>query len=625
MAEPTTLGTLLVNEALPPALQKTQHRLDKKGVHALFTAMAEQHPDEYKTVLHRLSELGRNAVWTEGSSVSLAALSRSKAKEAVMKPLRDKIKAIVDDDALSDDARRDAIVEALLPATKAVQDAVYEEARQEHSPYVNQIESGARGKRSDLSSLRGADLLTTDQSDRLIPLPLTNSYAEGFTPAQYFASTYGQRKGALGVKLATADAGYYGKRIVNAAHRMVVDKDVPEPTRLPVGLPVDTKDRDNVGAVLAVNTGPYKAGQVLTAAMLDELQDDNHDQILVHSPMTEVSRDGGISKWAAGRRNKAGFNDIGDNIGIPAAQAISERLSQGSLSSKHSSGVSDRHSRSGFEYLNRLLEAPETFPEAGPLAQEDGVISGIRPAAQGGTYVVSGPQEYYLPPGIKPVVAVGQKVEAGDDLSDGVPHPADLIRLRGVGEARRVYLQHYREALEASGIPVHRRNAEAVVAGLINWAKVTSPDGIGDSIYGDTIPYNTLSAQYQPRQDAQETAMGQSALGRYLEEPALHYTPGTRITKRVADDLKKWGIAKAYTHQDAPDFEPEFVRGVHAVSHDPDWKTRLTGFYTASSFEKALHRGLDSDTESTSYAPAVSTPAVLGQNLGTTGKYGQAQ
>jgi hypothetical protein len=402
-----------------------------------------------------------------------------------------------------------------------------------------------------------------------------------------------------------------------------VTKETPTASRLPVGLPVSSDDKDSVGAVLAYDAGPVKAGTVLTSDHLDDIKDAGIDEILLHSTMTELSEDGGVSRLAAGRRLSNSPPPIGENIGLQSAQTVGERLSQGALGSKHQSSNTSKVNRSGIEFLNRLLDAPEHFPEAGPLAEADGVVGDIVKAPQGGSYLHVGDRKYYAPEGIMPIVKSGDHVEQGDDLTDGTPHPAQLVRLRGLGEARRVYLQHFRDALTASGAETHRRNLEPVVAGLLNWAKVTNPDGIGDNVYDDVVPFNRLATQYKPRASAVDQDPDQ-AVGQYMEEPALHYTPGTRITKKVAKHLKKWGVKSVFTDKDAPDFEPQMVRSMYGVYHDPDWRTKLIGFYTANAFTDSVQRGGESDTQSTSYAPALAKPNTLGRHLSTLGKYGRA-
>jgi DNA-directed RNA polymerase subunit beta' len=619
----TSVGAVMLNQALPPELRKDQHELDKKGVHQLLRTVAEKHPDAYKQVVKALNDVGREASWTEGVSVSLSGLRTSKAKQAVMQELQSKIKAIRDDDNLNDDQRSAAIVDALVPFASKLSDAVLHEAKTENdNPYYLQIASGARGKKTEMSSLRGADLLVENQHGNFVPIPVTSSYAEGFKPAEYFAASYGQRKGMIGTKLAVADSGYGVKMLINAAHRIVVTRDKPDPTRLPVGLPTKTDDTELVGQVLAHDAGPHKAGTLITKSVQDDLREADIDEVLVHSPMTELTPDGGISRLAAGKRHREGLTRIGDNVGIAASHAIGERWSQGLLGSKHSSWVGDRVKRSGVDYIFRLLGAPDHFPEAGPLAEADGQVEDVRKAEQGGHYVKVGGKEYYVHADLNPTVKKGDTVEAGDDLSDGVPHPQQLVKLRGLGEARRVYADALHEAFNASGVDASRRNVQAVVAGLLNWAKVTNPDGIGDNVVDDIAPFNRLVHGYKPRANAQLTAPKQ-AVGKYLEEPVLHYTPGTRVNSKVLNHLQKYGIKDVTVHDDPPDFEPEYVRSVLSVYHDPDWQTRLAGFYTSSAFQKAVQRGAESDTNSTSYYPALAKGVGFGKNLTTTGTYGQ--
>lgn len=1005
MSDVTTVGNLLVNDALPEDMRKAQHVLDKKGAHKLFLELYDKHPEKYVEVLQRLSDVGRDTGWTEGLSVSLSGLLESRKKKELIAQLRPKINAIIDDDTLDSKSRKQLIVQELLKAAPTITDEVVKEAMAERNPFAVQMTSGGRGKKSDINSLRGADLLVMDQNDEFLPVPLWNGFGQGLSPAEYFATTYGQRKGALTVKMGVGQAGYYGKRLGNAAHRLVITKERPDPARLPTGLPTSVEDKDNVGAVLAHPAGDLPVGHVLTARDLDNLKEQGVSDVLIHSPLTELSSDGGISAWAAGKRIRNGLHQVGDNVGLLAAQSISEKLSQATLclgagtlvrmgdltvkpieaiepgdwvlgadrhgrtfptqvvdthingvrpcrkyafadpsergglrevvctsdhkflshvyyssvtgeshsvqtiavgklnkrsgimlsrgaepigaaydwralllgvllgdgcyteavhgvhlscadlsqiaflndylrphnlqfkllsgqkiyyrltvidgpkfvsdrdavtgrllvtrstnpikawlqslgaygkyaheksipedwlagldnkavaellaglyvtdgsvlttadgcstisfastsrrlieqvkmllevrfgvyagristskmrpgrnhplhklditkasafrrfaeviplfgvkkerlrvaaadkevckftaarapirnvvdlgelptydievatedhlfvlanglitsnSAKHSGGIKDRVSRSGYDYLNRLIEAPESFPEVAPLAEEDGVVSEVREAPQGGSYVKVGQKDYYIPKGISVTVKVGDALEAGDDLSDGVPHPDDLVRLRGIGEARRLYTKYLKEGLEETGVSTNRRNVETVVAGLLNWADVTDPDGIGDNIYGDTVPFNRLAYSYKPRADAAENDVNR-AVGQYLEEPALHYTPGTRITKRVAKDLEKWGIKKAFTHSEAPAFQPRMVRGLQATYNDPDWQVRLAGFYTGRAFSDALHRGATSDRQSTSYVPALANPVDFGKNLQTQGKYG---
>jgi DNA-directed RNA polymerase subunit beta' len=615
---------MLINQALPEDLRRDEgFRFDKQGMHSLLQQLAEKHPDQYKETLQKLNDIGRSTAYSSGSSVSLSALAKSPAKEQVIGEARKRVQQIIEDDKIPQDQKDQQIIDTLLPLGPKLQDAMYEEAKKENNPYYLQLISGSRGKKSDYNSLRGADLLTADHTGKVLPVPLFHSYAEGMDPVEYWAGLYGQRKGDINTKLSTGEAGFMGKKLANATHRIVVTKDTPDPTRLPVGLPVDPKDQDNVGAVLAADAGPFKAGQTITPDMLRQIREKGTDEIVIHSPLTEPTPDGGISRLAAGRRDRFDLSRIGDNIGIPAAQALSEKLSQGSLSSKHNSLMAKAKGpdRSGFDYINRLIEAPESFPEAGPLADEQGVVKSVERAPQGGHHITIGSKKHYVHAGLDPIVKPGDQVDQGDDLTNGIPHPSDLVQHRGIGEARRVYLGLLGEALNNSGIAHHRRNLEAVVAGLLNWTQVKDPNGIGEHVPDDIVGYGQLTHGYKPREDATLQPVRHS-IGRYMEEPGLHYGVGTKITKKVAKHLDKHGIADVYSHAEPPGFEPVHQRGLLATHQDPDWQVPLAGFYSSSAFQHSLSRGATSDPNSTSFVPALARGKGFGKGLGTTGTYG---
>jgi DNA-directed RNA polymerase subunit beta' len=625
VTSPTTIGTLLINESLPEDLRlQDSTPIDKKKLTDLLRRAAERYPDRYKEIVKTLNDVGRSAAYTEGVTVSLSALQKTGREKALIRRARARLLGIAASDK-SREEKNKAIIDTVLPMVSKLEGVMKEEAEKENNPYWFQVKSGARGKMGDFNAIRGASGLVNDHRNQLVPIPILHSLGEGLDPVEYWAGTYGQRRGMIDVKFAVGDAGFLNKQLVNAAHRIVVNRDKPPETRLPVGLPVRADDEDNVGAVLAKDAGPYKAGQTITSEVLAGLRDADVEDILIHSPMTEPSSDGGVSRWAAGRRDRPEFSHIGDNIGIPAAQSLGERLAQGMLDSKHQAGATgtDKVSRSGFEYINRLIQSPEVFPEAGPLSEVEGRVQEVRKAPQGGHYIVVEGTEYYAGPGVNPTVSPGETVEPGDDLTDGTPHPNQLLRLRGVGEARRRYLEILQEGLKSSGIGIHRRNAEAIVAGMLNWVKVNNPEGLGGHVVDDIVSYNAVAGDYRPRPGASRMAPTH-ARGRYLEEPALHYTPGTRITRKVAEDLKRWGIQDVETSDQEPDFEPYMQRGMLSVYNDEDWQTRLAGFYTTSSFLDAVHRGRSSTPDSTSFVPAVARGVGLGQDLPTQGTYGSA-
>ncbi len=277
--------------------------------------------------------------------------------------------------------------------------------------------------------------------------------------------------------------------------------------------------------------------------------------------------------------------------------------------SKHSGGVVGADSAkgiSGFKHLNQLIQVPKHFPQGAAHSTVDGRVDRIQEAPQGGTYIFIDGHRHYVPQqqgqtvGLK--VKVGDEVEAGDVLSEGIPNPALVVKYKGIGEGRRAFVQQFQQALKDAGINTHRRNVEALSRGLINYVRLT--DEYGDYATDDIIPYTMIASSYKPRLGCVEDTP-ENCKNFYLEKPVLHYTIGTRITPSVIKTLKDYGVKNVLAHHDAPPFEPEMVRGMAHVSKDPDWGTRLLGGYNKDSLLEAARRGGVSYTKGTSYVPAL--------------------
>lgn len=622
MSRNTTVGQLLINESLPEDLRDYNRVLDKKSIRKLMADVADKHPEQYAEILQNLMDASRSIASAGDVSVSLRHLQTGENTRKIVQQLRAENQQDINDDNLTDDQREKRIVSRTAKVYDRLVDATTKEHLEKKSPYALQAKSGARGNVGQLASLVGADLLVLDHKGDPAPMPIYSSYSEGLDPVEYWAASYGTRKGLVDVKFATGDSGFLGKQLALAAQRQMVNAERPPERRLPVGLPADINDPDNEGAVLAMETAGYPVGTTLTPRVLEDIRRKHKgDQILIHSPMTSYSEDGGVDQWSAGMREKGRLSDIGDNIGIVAAQAISEPLNQGALDSKHRAGAGkQRITRQGFQYINNLLQAPETFAEAGPLSPVTGTVNGVDKAPQGGHYVTIGDERIYIRPGLDVTVKPGQKLEQGDDLTDGVAHPADLVRYKGVGEARRIYLDNLMEGLRNSNVPVHRRNAEALVASVINHAQVTDPDGYNDHLVDQVVPFNVLAHNYHARESAKRVGLKQAA-GGYLEEPVLHYTPGTRITPAMVQQLNKFGIKDVEVNSEPPPFQPKFERLMTSTSHDPDWQTRLGGFYIGRSLRKSVHEGATSDRRSTSFLPALAQSTTMGQEKEQAGRY----
>jgi DNA-directed RNA polymerase subunit beta' len=611
----TTAGQLLINSVIPEDIRDYDRVLDKKGSQQLFQLIAEKYPDKYREISKSLMDVARRVAHVSGGySVGVDDLQSSVAAKRMRLTLDSKLKQIYADKTLNESQRNKKIITVAGELQKRLIDEVFDEAKANNNPLALQAISGAKGNKFNVNSLLGADLLYTDHRGNVVPIPVRHSYAQGLTPAEFFAGAFGARKGLVDLKLSTSDAGYFSKQLSQAAHRLLVsakDNDQPYDEAMPRGLPVDTDEPDNAGALLAHPAGGFPRNTVLTPKILKTLKAAGHDQILVRSPLVGGPADGGVYAYDVGQREKGRIAPVGDFVGTAAAQSVGEQVAQSAISSKHTGGIVGASSKAigGFKLLDAMVQGPEHFPGVASHAQLDGKVTTIREAPQGGNYVTIGTEEHYVPGDQSLLVKPGQMIEAGDRLSSGIPHPEAAVKFKGLGEGRRYWLKSFFDSLKDSNVDVDRRNVELVARGLLNHVRLT--DEVGDYSPDDVVPYQALEAIWQPRKGFKRVPIKQ-AVGKYLERPVLHHTLGTQIRPSLLSEMERYGVKEVDVHDDPPPFAPEFVRGMANAAQDPDWMTRFYGGYQQNSLLEAARRGAVSDEESTSFVPALAR----GENFG---------
>lgn len=618
MAQEATAGSFVINAMLPPEMRDPNRVWSKKETAKVLTRLARTHPELYREISKKLVRFGyESAYLTGGQSFSLKDISEAKNVKAIRNDIRKETQRVFDkwhkQGVKSDDPRvQREIIAATMKHHKALSEGAMNERKGEDSPFYHQATGTGAQKGFSFNSIIGADLLYVDQDNKPIPFPVVHGYSKGLTPAEYFAGAFGTRKGAVDLQKATADAGFFAKQLVQLAHREVVTSDdAPEPydESNPIGYPTRIDDVNNEGSYLAHPTAGYKRNTLLTPEVLSDIRRRGISKILVRSVAVGGPPNGGIYGYDAGIREFGRRPATGEFVGISAVQALSEPITQSAISSKHSGGVISADSGksiSGFEYLNQMVQMPKAFKFGAVHSTVDGKVSKIEPAPQGGKYVYINGERHYVGRQQGEEVAItvkpGDAVEAGDVITDGIPNPSQIIKYKGIGEGRRAFIDQFSAALKNSGGSTHRRNLEALSRGLISYVRLT--DEIGDYAQDDVLPYAMVAADWKPRKDA-VMKRPQDLEGFYLERPVLHYTIGTKIRPSVIRELTEFGVKNILAHKDPPPFEPETIRGIAHVGHDPDWGTRLLGGYQQNSLLEAARRGGTSYTEGTSYVPAL--------------------
>ena len=604
-----TLGQLLVNEALPLKYRDYGRTLAKDEADALLAAIAKSDPDKYREISHKLLQLGSETSFLEGSSLKLSDLAPVMDKADLLKHVREQDDRINSSKDMTEQEKDDARTEVYGQIKKLITDQTYDAAIAAGNPFGMQVKTKARGSKAALSDILTAPGTYQDPQGRTIPMFIGRSYAEGLSPAEYWAATPSARVGLVSTKLGTRQGGYLGKQLGVAAITQIVTKD---DCGTPYGIPVKADDADNLGSVLARPVGQFQAGTVIDRDVLSAVKKDNTETIVVRSPTTCALPEG-LCKICVGKRENGKFPELGDNIGLNAASAVAERIAQGSLNTKHSGRKAKGATEySGFPVIEQLVQVPSTFANSAAMADVDGTVDNIEAAPQGGMNVYVDGNVHYVPPQLDVTVAIGDKVEAGDLLSDGITNPSEVVRYKGLGEGRRYFTDRFTQALRDSKFDVNRRNVEVLSRALIDHVEVDDPDGAGSYLPGDVAKYSAMAATYVPRKDSKVAPLSQ-AVGQYLEQPVLHYTIGTKVTQKMIKQLKPLGITQGQVHPQHVGFTPKMVSMVKNPQYEKDWMAQLSSNYLESRLLKSVHRGAESDRHGLHPIPGIAYSAEFGE------------
>jgi hypothetical protein len=187
------------------------------------------------------------------------------------------------------------------------------------------------------------------------------------------------------------------------------------------------------------------------------------------------------------------------------------------------------------------------------------------------------------------------------------------VRHKGIGEGRRYFTHTLKKAFDDSGMGgINRRNFEIVAKSLIDHVQITNNDGLGEHLPGATVSYQTIEKNYQPRPGAIKARLD-TAYNKYLEEPVLHYTIGTRVTHQIIKNLKDHGFESVTVHASPPDFEPQMQRLNDVPVHQHDWMHQLYSTNLERRLIQAVNTGASSDLRGPSPIAGIAYGVGFGQ------------
>ena len=606
----TTLGRQLVKQALPAKYKSfVDQPLTAKRQKELTTALAKEDPDAYIDTLQKLNDIGQRVVSVYGKDTTItlddvdagAKLKNTSAK------LKELIRATINRKDLTPQEKQQKVIQLGYKYSAKMKQLGVEDANARKTGLANQIASGSRGNPVQLMQLIVGDMMMKDAMNRDIPYLAMMPYVEGDSPLAYWASAMSGRKSTYDVQAATGRVGYLSKQATNTTHSTPISTQDCGTTD--TGVPVKAADTENIASVLLYPWKQYKAGTPITQDMIAQADDDQ--EIIIRSPIT-CKAHGGVCAKCAGIQQNGKFPAIGTYVALNSVKSFVEPLTQAGISSKHGSGMGGVKNQdpegedqpTGFDSVQRMLLAPKVFPGGAVLSSVDGRVTQIRKAPQGGHFITVGSTTIYSPVARTVTAKVGDVVEAGDMLTNGVPNPMQIVKYKGIGQGRHYFTKKLAQILPKAGAGTLRRNLEQFSRAMINKVRITDQDGYGGYYPGDLVDYDDIQDKWVPRDDSKQLPV-KDAKGQYLQKPALYYSIGTRITPSVMKKLQQYGVKSIVTNQAPPPFEPQFVPSKQFVLQDKNWLPRLSGQRLRDSIFDAARKGITDRYDSHSFVDKI--------------------
>lgn len=600
--------SLLVNSYLPDDLKDYTQVYDAKSINRILYAVALRHPDKFAELEKQIGDIGRNASYLNGETITLKDLEPVIDRKALYDAMDAEIKALPKDRNFTANRR-----EIFQRYNNLIEKETAKAGLEKRNNIAMSVLSGARGKNPQFKAMVSTPGTYSDYKGEPVDVFSRESFADGIRPAMFCASTNGTRASTVSSKVSTAKGGDWAKQMASISANQVV-REMDCKTGNGISLPIG--DSSLKGRALARDTGKYKAGTFITREIVEDLRKSGRDRVVVRSAITCGCRDGLCAHCIGKFYNGGRLPKIGDAVGLVASTSTAEPITQLALSAKHTAGMTkDKKTFAGLPVIQQFTQSPEKFKDQAAVAETDGKVDSVEEAPQGGMYVTVSGKRHYVLPGHDVTVKAGDTVEAGDVLSDGLADAEDIVKLKGLGAGRLYYADRLGKILEDSGAASDRRNIEIIARGAINHVRIGGSEGYGDYLPDDLVDYNALQKTYTPPETSRRVKPS-LAVGKYLQEPAMHYTIGTRVTPKVVKDLEGNGYDNVLADDSKPEFEPEMVRLRTASHNDRDWLASQSTSYLTQQIEESAIRGDDTNVESNSdYRPRLAYGKGFGSHV----------
>ncbi len=504
----TTLGRCYFNETLPGSFPFVNYEVGKKQLSTIVNELAETYPKvEVAAALDALKDAGFHWATRAGVTIAIEDVVAPPHKQEILEAYEkraDKVQREYERGLITDDERRQELIEIWTHATSDVAKDM-EAAFPETNSVWMMVNSGARGNPMQVRQIAGMRGLVSNPKGETIPRPIKSSFREGLSVVEYFISTHGARKGLADTALRTADSGYLTRRLVDVAQDVIVREEDCGTDR---SIVMKIADRAADGTLRKLpnieNTGTGRSiaedvevdGKVLaqadtdtTETMIDQLVNAGVDGIRTYSVLVCEAKIGVCAK-CYGRSLATGKRvDVGEAVGIVAAQSIGEPGTQLTMRTFHTGGVAGLDITHGLPRIQELFEA--RIPKGmAPISEVDGRIKVEETEKTRKIIVIpdDGSEElaYQVPMRSRLIVADGDRVHVGQQLIQGAVNPHEVLRILGSREVQLHLVHEVQEVYRSQGVSIHDKHIEIIIRQMLKRVNVLE-SGDTDLLPGELV------------------------------------------------------------------------------------------------------------------------------------------
>ncbi len=488
----TTLGRALFNDTLPADYPFVNYEVGKKAMGAIINDLAERYTKvEVAASLDALKDTGFHWATRSGVTVSIDDVTTPPKKAEILAEYdgqANKVQKQFERGLVTDEERRQELVEIWTQASNDVAKEM-EKSFDRTNPIFMMVDSGASGNMMQIRQVAAMRGLVANPRGDIIPRPIKANFREGLSVLEYFISTHGARKGLADTALRTADSGYLTRRLVDVSQDVIIREDdcgTERGMEKRIGVRGDdglVRKDDNVetsayARTTAINIVHPESGEVLVAAgddlgdiKIGELVAAGVEVVRVRSVLTCEARTGSCAKCYGRSLATGKLVDIGEAVGIIAAQSIGEPGTQLTMRTFHTGGVASADDiTQGLPRVQEIFEARIPKGRA-PISEAAGRIE-IEETDKARKVIVTPDDgsevlEYPVSKRSRLLVGDGDHIEVGDMLTVGTPEPHEVLRILGVRKAQEHLVEEVQAVYRSQGVSIHDKHIEIIVRQML--------------------------------------------------------------------------------------------------------------------------------------------------------------